>query len=119
EQLRCWNDVLGQFIQSRDPEGQGPRAFTAEMILSPRGPYRSKVRDLEPRLREHGLAWDRLPALLQLRTALCELEIRFTRVGPEGLFNVRDRGGHLRHALPEITPASIEEATRTPPARGR
>ena len=70
-------------------------------------------------LREQGLAWDRLADFLQLRAELCELEIRFSRLGCAGLFRSLDRAGHLRHALGGITSASIEEATQTPPARGR
>ena len=113
--LAFWNDVLRKFdIQWNDDAG-GVQPLTPGRILA----AREVLHKFEPRLRELGLSWDHIENVLQLRAELCELEVRFSRLGPKGLFNALDQAGHLRHALPEITRESIEAGAETPPARGR
>lgn len=115
----CWNSVLCRFELPWDNRHDTVKALTPELLLASGSPFQKLVREVEPQLREHGLSWDRLRHFLQVRAELCELEARFSQLGPQGLFNTLDAAGQLRHALPEVTPASIEEATHTPPPRGR
>jgi len=119
EQLACWNEALAGMKAVWD-DGEGIlKPFTAALLLASDGPFREKARKQAPRLRERGLSWDDVENVLQLRAELCELETRFSQLGPKGIFNALDAAGHLRHALPEITPAGIEAAITEPPARGR
>ena len=115
EQLAFWNEVLRKFDIQWDDGGSGMQPLTPRRILG----AGDILRNFEPRLQELGLSWDRVENVLQLRAELCELEVRFSRLGPMGVFNALDQAGHLRHALPEVTRESIEAATKTPPARGR
>lgn len=74
---------------------------------------------LAPELEQAGLDWRELPAFLRLRGELCELEVRFGRLGPESVFAALEQAGVLEHRLPEVSPASVQEAVRQPPASGR
>lgn len=63
---------------------------------------------------------DRLRAFLCMRDELCELEYRFSAVGPQGLFGQLDRAGLLAgHHLPEVTPERVSRAMVDPPGTGR
>ena len=56
---------------------------------------------------------------LNLRLQLCEAEIRFSRLGGDGLFETMDQAGQLDHGLPELTPESVNKATRVHEGPGR
>ena len=57
--------------------------------------------------------------LQQLRTELCELEVRFGQLGPQGLFAALDQAGLLQHRLTDVTSERVRQALREPPASGR
>ena len=57
--------------------------------------------------------------LRQVRLELCELDVRFGRLGPNGLFAALDRADLLHHRLAGLTTARVREAMREPPPSGR
>jgi tetratricopeptide (TPR) repeat protein len=57
--------------------------------------------------------------LQQVRAELCELEVRFGQLGPQGLFAALDQAGLLQHRLAEVTPERVHQAVREPPSSGR
>ncbi len=68
--------------------------------------------------RDRTLRAHREPARLkELRAELCEIDMRFGRVGPDGIFAALDAAGALHHAAPGV--AGIEEAMRDAPADTR
>jgi proteasome accessory factor A len=62
---------------------------------------------------------EELRRLLHLRQELCEIDVRFSRVGADGIFAAMDRAGQLDHRLPELTDAGLEQALDHPPGEGR
>lgn len=66
-----------------------------------------------------GLDRNRFKGFLGLRGELCELEIRFSDLGNQGLFNQLDARGLLDHRLPELAADSIQHAVHDPPPGGR
>ncbi|MEY2409048.1 MAG: proteasome accessory factor [Verrucomicrobiota bacterium] len=115
QQLAFWNQVLRKFGTRRTEAPAAIPPLTAGCVLG----AVETLRKFETSRSELGLAWEEVDNVLQLRAELCELEVRFSRLGPKGIFHALDRAGFLQHAVPEVTLASIEEATETPPARGR
>ena len=115
EHLVFWNQVLRKFKIQWDAEAGGLLPLTVGRILG----AKENLSEFEPRRRELALSWEQVGDVLQLRSELCELEMRFSRLGPKGLFNALDQAGHLNHGLPALSGQSIEAATGTPPARGR
>jgi proteasome accessory factor A len=55
----------------------------------------------------------------QVRLELCELEVRFGQLGPNGLFAALDRANLLHHRLAGLTAARVRKAMREPPQSGR
>jgi len=115
EHMKFWNQVLAKFKVHWDADIGALTTLTPERILG----AKQVQSEFETRRRELGLSWEDAPEVLQLRAELCELEMRFSRLGPKGLFNALDHGAHLDHTLPNISDSSIERAIDAPPARGR
>jgi len=61
----------------------------------------------------------RLSEFLQLRAELGELDIHFSKLGPESLFSKLEQAGVLHHRVGEITPEGIRESMTEPPRTGR
>lgn len=75
------------------------------------------LRPIDQRLKASGLDWGELWSLIALRDELRELDMRFSQIGPRGLFEVLDRAGYLAHRL--VPEADVERAVTEPPATGR
>jgi proteasome accessory factor A len=117
DRLLRWTPILerlgGAIASSSHP---GP-TITVEEILSPGGPVAAAVRTLERDLRDAHLGWDELRPLVDLRKELCEIDVRYARVGRDGLYETLARSGALDDGVDGI--GDVEAAMATPPARGR
>lgn len=117
ERLLRWTPILeklgGAIASSTYP---GP-TITVEEVLSPTGPVATEVRTLERDLREARLGWDELRPLVDLRKELCELDVRYARVGRDGLYETLARSGALEDGVDGI--GDVAAAMEAPPARGR
>ncbi|MHC4275624.1 MAG: proteasome accessory factor PafA2 family protein, partial [Planctomycetota bacterium] len=114
EALPHWNKVVTH-LHDALRRGDGRRRLAADLILDPQGPLHDDVRRLGPYLKEHGLHWEQVGDVLRLRAELCEIDMLFGQVEPEGIFH--DLEPHLDHRI--IDDARITEAKSTPPQTTR
>jgi len=68
-------------------------------------------------MNDEGLSWDDIPAILELREQLWELDTRFSQLGPRGMFNALDDAGFLKHSV--CSAEMVEKAVSEPPADTR
>jgi proteasome accessory factor A len=57
---------------------------------------------LTPLLGIQNLSWTQLPAFAAARSEMFEMDAKFSSLGDDGLFNVLDRAGALRHRVREL-----------------
>ena len=117
ERLRRWTPILEKLGLALSLSVHPSPVISVEEILSPDGPVADAVRVLEPDLRDAGLGWEELRPLVDLRKELCELDLRYARVGPDGLYETLARSGVLDDGVDGI--GDVEEAMTVPPPRGR
>jgi len=72
---------------------------------------------LTPFLDAHGLTWDGLRPVVDLRTQLYSLDTRFGMLGEEGIFSRLDADGVLDHHVDGVD--NIDHAVHHPPIGGR
>jgi hypothetical protein len=118
ETIDLCNTVVRKVVQvepglppSRLRQAGGLRGFSRALTEA--------LEPLEVLLAAHGLSLDVIGAFARLRAELCELDLRFGRVGPEGLFAKLDRAGLLDHRVAGVEPRDIKAAAEEPPAGGR
>jgi len=115
--LGRWSKILRKVRAALREPGYGYESVDPARVL--RNDARAReIRDaLSAELASRQLSWDALPAYLELRDQLFELDTRFGQIGEDGIFARLDRAGVLDHTV--IEPAEIEDAMTNPPARGR
>ena len=111
EELGRWNAALRRLEARLDGRGRFPStalgATTAEVLEHERPLLRAE-------LHGEGLCLGRLHELLRLRAELCEIDMRFSQIAPQGIFELIEP--HLRHRVPEVD--RIDAAMTEPPASG-
>lgn len=115
--LRVWSEHLGTLRQALIARGVRNRKLTPEKLLGRHSPVRAEVKALTPTLLSTGATWDELEPVLQLRSRLLELDMRFSQLSERGIFNAMDRAGVLQHRL--VSDEEIQRAMSYPPAHGR
>ena len=98
-------------------DGAQDRVGSLHTSESDKLPVADEVRRLTPYVRQHGLAWERLPAFIALRHELFEIDTRFGQLGDTSIFAALDRAGVLAHRVPGV--GDVEHAMEHPPAGGR
>ncbi len=116
ETLPAWTHVVESLRKRRIPD-RPAHQLSAEIVLSDDSPSRDTVRELTPYLESRQIHWSGLDPFLKLRQELFEVDTRFGRVGPSGLFSVLDQSGMLDHRVTGVD--RIAEAIDEPPAEGR
>jgi hypothetical protein len=117
--LAVWNRVLRKFRVALCESPIKGRS-KVEIILgqtSEESPIPDTVKALTPYLERHGLDWDTLRPVVDLRKELFELDFRFGQLGGSGLFDKLDKAGVLSHAAPGV--ARIDAAVQGAPRKGR
>jgi len=109
EALHAWNEQLRSQAPPEEPPAEMEGFPTALVARHLRLTRRRANRAVGAEGRE----------VLRLRSQLCEAEIKFSRVGGDGLFDTMDRGGQLDHRVPELTDASVGEVMHFHPGPGR
>lgn len=117
DRLRRWTPILARLGHAIALSAHPDPTITVEEVLSPTGPVAAAVRALQPDLRAARLGWDELRPLVDLRKELCELDLRYARLGPEGLYEALARAGVLEDGVDGI--GDVDEAMTMPPPRGR
>jgi len=82
-------------------------------VFTSLNPIPRASRKIARSLNDEGLAWDDLPAILDLRERLWELDTRFGQIGPRGIFSALDDAGFLQHSV--CSAAMVEKAVLEPP----
>ena len=115
--LPSWTYVVERLVAELcqiDGGGWMPRLWE---VLGPGSPIREGVGRLDPYLRKKGLRWEGLRPFILLRQELFEIDFKFGRLGPHGLFALLDAAGVRSHGVPGVD--NIEHAMLHPPAEGR
>jgi proteasome accessory factor A len=115
ESLALWNQAIAHVAVVQSSTGGGE--IDAEILSAAEGPLCNEMRRLEPFLESHGMSWSLLPAFLDLRRELFEIDFRFGQIGDQGIFTRLDGAGVLAHRVAGVE--DIERATKYPPALGR
>jgi hypothetical protein len=117
--LPAWTHVLDEIRLALKKTKQ--KGITrVERILGKsrrKSPIPDTIRDLTPYLEEHGLDWDMLRPVVDLRKELFELDFRYGQLGRAGIFNRLDAAGVLTHRMPGVT--RIGAAVCSAPRTGR
>ena len=118
EALARWSPVLAQLAAAHAETERADEPFTAELLLSRRGPMAAARQAATPLLAERGLAWAGLADFFKLRLEFFALDIRFSLLGEGSLFAALDAGGAgLDHHFPGVD--NIPHAQANPPSTGR
>jgi hypothetical protein len=115
--LPSWTYIVERLAAELAQTEGGGEPISIETILGPDSPIRDGVRRLEPYLKRKGLRWEGLRPFVVLRQELFEIDLKFGRLGPQGLFTALDAAGVLSHSVPGVD--NIEHAMLHPPAEGR
>jgi len=106
EQLPAWNSYLADLASVLGRQ-QPTLDAVCELPLD----------ELKRMASQYGLCALELPAFLELRDELFELDTRFGQLGAGGVFAALDRAGVLHHRFPGVD--NIAHAMVSPPASGR
>lgn len=88
-----------------------------QSVFTSRNPIPRASRKIARSMNDEGLSWDDVPAILELREQLWELDTRFSQLGPRGMFNALDDAGFLQHSV--CSAEMVEKAVSEPPADTR
>src|SRR5262245_2729854 len=102
ESLAHWSHVLTELRCALDATDQYVQPLTPEVILHSGSPVRNNVLRLTPFLRDHGLSWDSLTSVMDVRKELFEIDTRFGQLGGAGIFSSLDNAGVLKHHIPGV-----------------
>ena len=118
ESLPLWNEALRRLHHAAQPlPGAGPSPCPTTVVPGTPIPITSAVGEILATPPGPGLEWARLPALLQLRQELFEIDWRCGELGEHSLFVRLDRAGVLAHRWAGVD--NIEHAMAHPPNSGR
>jgi len=112
--LERWNGILVRLAELAAREGGRPVPANRPSWWLPAEPERQA---LVSRLDLEGGSRDELEEVIELRSELFEIDMRFGELGGGGLFDALDRRRLLRHRL--TGPGSIRAARREPPSTTR
>jgi hypothetical protein len=113
--VQDWNFILHRLRRALRDTSQRP--ISVESVLESDSPAAPEVRRLSSFLKTRGLSWDNLRPVVDLRTDLHALDMRFGMLGDRGLFNQLDAEGLLDHGVAGVD--NIDHAVRNPPNSGR
>ena len=96
-----------------------PRADSRQVkaILGTKGAIARLLKNLTGMLDEHGLDWDELDAFQDIRDQLCELDLRYGQLYPQGIYLDLEKAGQIRDRI--LQPAQIKAAIERAPTAGR
>jgi len=86
-------------------------------MLGTKGAIGRLLKNLTGMLDEHGLDWDELDAFHELRDQLCELDLRYGQLYPQGIYLELEKAGQIRDRI--LRPAMIAAAIDRAPQEGR
>ncbi len=116
ESFELWSSILEELEAAID-ELPGEEPLTLKQALALESPVRSVADRLGRRLVEHGLTWNDVDRVLDLRARLLELEIRYSQIGPKSLLGQLQTAGRVNHRMPGVT--DVDRAMSHPPPSGR
>ena len=118
--LPVWTSVALRVSRALATEDERwPRANSRQVkaIIETKGAVARLLKNLTGMLDEHGLDWDELDTFHVLRDQLCELDLRYGQLYPQGIYLDLERAGQIRERI--LEPAQIEAAIERAPAAGR
>jgi hypothetical protein len=117
--IPAWNHVLEavRLALRKSPHSGMARV---ELVLGKKSepsPIPDTIKALTPHLESHGLDWDMMRPVVDLRKELFEIDFRFGQLGGGGLFDQLDRAGVLEHRAPGVV--RVADAVHAAPRDGR
>jgi len=119
ETIPAWNHVLEEVRLGLRASPHSGMA-RVELVLGQKSkpsPIPDTIKALTPHVESHGLSWDMMRTVVDLRKELFELDFRFGQLGGGGLFDSLDRAGVLDHRAPGVV--RVADAMHAPPREGR
>lgn len=119
DSIKTWSIAQKQLVVGKNPSQRLPRDLDDLVsVLRTAGCGRTVVDAMAQQPRSRGLSLQELwESYLTLRAELCEIDLRFGQLGSEGVFDMMDRAGVLKHRI--VSDEEIAAAIDTPPAAGR
>jgi len=120
DSLAVWSSVatrVSKALATRDDACPRPGSDQLKSRLEVKGAIGRLLTNLTGMLDEHGLDWGELDEFYDLRHQLCELDLRYGQLYPQGIFLELERAGEIRDRI--IESARIEAAIDRAPAEGR
>jgi proteasome accessory factor A len=90
--------------------------FRLDNLLAPTPWTKALMDEFAPQLERAGLSWDRLPALVQARHEVFELDAKFGGLGEGGVFDALDHASVLQHRVADL---DVADAVLNPPSDTR
>jgi hypothetical protein len=118
--LAVWSSVAGRISRALATEDENWPRVTSRQVkdkLETKGAVTRLLTNLTSMLDEHGLDWDELDTFHAIRDQLCELDLRYGQLYPQGIFLDLEQAGQIRDRI--LGPAQIEAAIDRAPAEGR
>lgn len=118
EKLAAWNIMMADWQRELPPTGGSVLDMLGKSAANPRKAPECPA-GAAPGLTRAGSSWDELPAFLRLRAELCEIDLRYSLLGPGSIHAQLSERGLLDQAMPAINGATRAESPLSPPTRGR
>jgi len=110
--LPFWSQMIDKLLAACKSNG---RRVSLKTALGPKSPVPDEIAALDPLVRTQGLEWQDLKRLLDWRSQLFAIDMRFGQLRGKGIFDALD--GVLNHKVDGVE--NIEQALTEPPATGR
>jgi hypothetical protein len=121
DSLPVWSDVASQLSQAMANEQEAwPRVnnHQARLLRDVKvGDMGRLMKRLTRTLGKNGLDWSDLDAFQQLRDELCELDIRYGQLYPQGIFLDLQQAGEIEHRM--VDACQVDAAINKAPEPGR
>ncbi len=121
DSLPIWSDVVSQISRAMSNEREmWPRVdnHQAQLLRGVKvGEMGRLMKRLTRTLGKCGLDWSDLDAFQKLRDELCELDIRYGQLYPQGIFLDLQQAGEIQHRMVEA--CQVDAATHRAPEPGR
>jgi hypothetical protein len=118
--LPVWNSVSTKLANALMPDVEECSRVTnrqVKAVLGTKGAIARRLKDLSRTLNKQGLAWEELDTFNDLRDQLCELDLRYGQLYPQGIHLSLEKAGQIRDQI--LRPNQIEAAIGRAPTAGR
>lgn len=116
--VELWTTAAERLSHALVQSGCPPMRMRGEAALNRKvSPVPETIAALGEKLQAQGLSWDGFRGFLDLKKELFAIDVRYSELGEEGVFQALRRAGMVQDDAPGVT--DVEDATVVPPPVGR